>query len=171
MTDGAAVPVTAPVRAWRYWQVSPRLRLRSVAQKHVEWPVDRPLHASCLGGGHPAPAVSCSCGISGALDLETLRQHGLCVAPGGLVVGQVDLWGRLVSEPYGFRGEYGWPASLGLVSETVEDDDLRSRMLQALARYGVPLTLVALDEAVAGVTAATLASQVMSSRASRTVEP
>ncbi len=170
MSDGEDVPAAAPVRAWRYWQVSPRRRLRSVAQKHVEWPVDRPLHASCLGGGHPAPAVSCSCGISGARDLETLRQHGLCVAPGGLVIGEVDLWGRIVPEPYGYRGEYGQAASIGLVAESVEDDGTRQRVLDGLADYGVPVTLVALDEAVTGVTAATLAFQVMSSRASRTVE-
>ena len=164
------VPETVPVRAWRYWQVSPRRRLRSVAQKHVEWPPAMPLHAVCLGGGHPAPAVACSCGISGAYDLETLRQHGLCVAPGGLVVGEVDLWGRVVAEPYGYRGEYGRAASIGLVGESVEDDKARKRVLDALGDYGVPVALVALDEAVAGVTAATLAFQVMSSRASRTVE-
>ncbi len=170
MNDGEVVPEAAPVRAWRYWQVSSRRRLRSVAQKHVEWPVDRPLHAVCLGGGHPAPAQSCSCGISGARDLETLRQHGLCVAPGGLVVGEVDLWGRLVAEPYGYRGEYGRAASIGLVAESVEDDDARRRVVEGLAEYGVPVSLVALDEAVAGVTAATLAFQVMSSRASRAIE-
>lgn len=141
-----------------------------MAQKQVEWPVDRALHAVCLAGGHPAPAVSCSCGISGARDLDTLRQHGLCVAPGGLVVGQVDLWGRVVPEPYGYRGEYGRVASIGLVAESVEDGAARQRLLDGLGEYGVGVSLVALDEAVAGVTAATLAFQVMSSRASRTVE-
>lgn len=168
--DGEAVLDGAPVRAWRYWQVSPRRWLRSVAQKHVEWPPDRPLHAVCLGGGHPAPAAPCSCGISGAYDLATLQHHGLCVAPGGLVVGEVDLWGRIVAEPYGYRGEYGRPASIGLVRETVEDDSDRQRVVAALGAYGVPVSTVGLDEAVAGVTAATLAFQVMSGRASRTVE-
>ena len=171
MSDGEDVRAAAPVRAWRYWQVSPRRRLRSVAQKHVEWPAGRPLHALCIGGGHPAPAVSCSCGISGTRDLDTLRQHGLCVAPGALVVGEVDLWGRIVPEAYGYRSEYGRPASIGLVPESVEDEAARRRLLDALAEYGVPVTLVPLDEAVAGVTAATLAFQVMSSRASGTVEP
>ncbi len=170
MTGGEVVPEGAPVRAWRYWQVSSRRRLRSVAQKHVEWPVDRPLHAVCLAGGHPAPAVSCSCGISGARDLDALRQHGLCVAPGGLVVGEVDLWGRIVPDSYGYRGEYGRVVSVGLVAETVEDAGVRQRLLDGLAEYGAPVTLVPLDEAVAGVTAATLAFQVMSSRASGTFE-
>lgn len=170
MNDGQLVSESAPVRAWRYWQVSPRRRLRSVAQKHVEWPVDRPLHALCVGGGHPAPAVACSCGISGARDLETLRHHGLCVAPGGLVVGEVDLWGRVVPEPYGFRAGFGRPASIGLVAESVEDGDARGRVLEALAEYGVPVSLVDLDDAVAGVTAATLAFQVMSGRTSSTFD-
>lgn len=170
MNGGDTVPASAPVRAWRYWQLSPRRRLRSVAQKHVEWPADRSLQARCIGGGHPAPAASCSCGISGARDLETLRQHGLCVAPGGLVVGKVDLWGRVVTEPYGYRAEHGRVASIGLVEESIEDEDARRLAVEGLAAYGVPVTVVPLDEAVAGVTAATLAFQVMSGRASRTFE-
>jgi hypothetical protein len=123
-----------------------------------------------VGGGHPAPAVSCSCGISGARDLETLRQHGLCVAPGGLVVGEGDLWGKVVAEPYGYRAEFAHPASIGLVAESVEDDGARQRVLEGLAEYGVPVPLVDLAEAVAGVTAATLAFQVMSERASGTFD-
>ncbi|MCA1691285.1 MAG: hypothetical protein LC733_03430 [Actinobacteria bacterium] len=162
---------SSPVRAWRYWQVSPRRLLRSVSQRQVEWQPDRPLHAVCLAGGHPAPAVTCSCGISAARDLETLRNYGLCVAPIPLVVGEIDLWGRLVEEPtYGYRGEFGAPASILLVRETAEDPVVRDPILEALAAYGVPVGTVGLDEAVAGVTAATLAFQVMSAQASRTLE-
>lgn len=167
--SGQAVPPATPVRAWRYWQVSPRGRLRSVAQRHVEWPAGRALRAICVGGGHAAPAATCNCGISGARDLETLREYGLCVAPGPLVVGEIDLWGIIVPEPYGYRGEYAVPAGIGLVRESV-DDSSRSRVVQALSAYGVPVTTVALDDAVAGVTAATLAFQVISGRASRTLE-
>ena len=162
------VDPSAPVRAWRYWQLSPRLRLRSVAQRQVEWPAGRPLRARCLSAGHPAPSVTCSCGISGTRDLETLRQHGLCVAPGPLVVGEVDLWGRVTHDSYGYRGEVGQPASLALVGETVEDEAERATVLDALAAYGVPVTMTDLDQAVAGVTASTLAFQMMAARASRT---
>ena len=170
VTEGEAVPEAAPLRAWRYWQVSSRRRLRSVAQKHVEWPVDRPLHAVCLSGGHLAPAAVCSCGISGARDLDALRQHGLCVYPGGLVVGEVDLWGRVVPDSYGFRAEYARVASVALVEGTVEDDTKVQRVIEALGEYGAPVTVVPLEEAVAGTTAMTLAFQVMSGRASRSLD-
>lgn len=165
--SGGPVPSDAPVRAWRYWQVSPRRRLRSVAQRHVEWPPGRQLNAVCVGGGHPAPDPGCWCGVSGARDLDALRQHGLCVLPGPLIVGEVDLWGRILEESYGYRAEHARPATIGLVAETVEDEDEREHLLTALAEYGVPVTTVPLDEAVAGTTATMLAFQIMSSRASR----
>src|SRR5947209_18268012 len=100
MNDGAArvVPEAAPVRAWRYWQLSPRRYLRSVAQRHIEWKPGTAMHAICVGGGHPAPSAGCWCGVSGAKDIEALRQHGLCVLPGPLIVGEVDLWGRVLEE-------------------------------------------------------------------------
>ena len=161
------VPPSAPVRAWRYWQLSPRQLLRSVSRRHVEWVPGRVLHAGCAPGGHPAPEPTCNCGISGARDLDSLRTYGLCVAPGPLVVGEVDLWGRLVPDIYGWRGEYARPVSLALAEGTVPDEAEEQAVLSALAAYGVPVTSIPLDEAVAGVTAATLAFQVMSSRAGR----
>lgn len=157
-----------PVRGWRYWQLSPRRRLRSVAQRHVEWRPGRPINAVCLTGGHPAPAVNCSCGISAARDLETLRQHGLCVLPGGLVVGEVELWGRIVEEPYGYRAQHARPATIGLVAGTVGEHE-RPAVEQALREYGVPVRIVDLDDAVAGTTAQMLSFQVMSGAASRSV--
>jgi hypothetical protein len=125
------------------------------------------LHAGCAPGGHPAPEPTCNCGISGARDLRTLRTYGLCVAPGPLVVGEVDLWGRLVPDIYGWRGEYARPVSLALAEGTAVDAGEEEAVRGALAAYEIPVTTIPLDEAVAGVTAATLAFQVMSSRASR----
>ena len=125
------------------------------------------LHAGCVPGGHPAPEATCNCGISGARDLDSLRTYGLCVAPGPLVVGEVDLWGRLVPDIYGWRAEYARPASLALAEGTAADEAEEEAVRAALAAYRVPVRTIPLDEAVAGVTAATLAFQVMSSRASR----
>lgn len=157
----------APLRAWRYWQVSGRLFLRSVAQRHIEWRPGHPVNAVCVGGGHPAPSADCWCGVSGARDLDALRQHGLCVLPGPLVVGEVDLWGRILDESYGYRAEHARPASIGLVEGTIGDGPERDRLLGAMAAYDVPVAIVALDDAVAGMTAQMLAFQVMSTRASR----
>jgi hypothetical protein len=165
--SATVAPQDAPIRAWRYWQMSPRLHLRSVAQRHVEWWPGTPLNAVCIGGGHPAPAAGCWCGVSGARDLDVLREHGLCVLPGPLAVGEVDLWGRILEESYGYRGEHALPASIGLVRETIGVGEERQRLLDAMSLYRVPVTIVPLDEAVAGTTAQMLAFQVMSSRASR----
>ncbi|MCA1843694.1 MAG: hypothetical protein LC792_11025, partial [Actinobacteria bacterium] len=141
------------MRAWRYWQLSPRLLLRSVSRRHVEWVPGAALHAGCIPGGHPAPEASCNCGISGARDLHTLANYGLCVAPGPLVVGEVDLWGRLVPDIYGWRAEHAQPVSLALVDGTTADDEEEAAaVLAALRAYGVPVTTIPLDQAVAGVT-------------------
>lgn len=124
--------------------------------------------AVCLGGGHPAPAPGCACGIYGATDFEALRQHGLCVTPSPLVVGEVDLWGRTIEEDDGWRAALGAPARLALVPETAEMAGVApSSLLSALEAYGVPVTTMPLDEAVAGATAMMLAHQVMAIRASR----
>lgn len=160
------MPDDAPVRAWRYWQTSPRRLLRSVSQRHVEWLPGRVMNAVCLGGGHRAPDDGCWCGVSGARDLDTLRQHGLCVLPGPLIVGEVDLWGDLIEERYGWRAAHARPASLGIVAETVPDAQELARLENALAPYEVPVTMVALDDAVGGTTAAMLSFQTMSGGAS-----
>ncbi len=124
------------------------------------------MNAVCVGGGHPAPAAGCWCGVSGARDLDALREHGLCVLPGPLLVGEVDLWGRVLEESYGYRAEHARPASLGLVTESVPDDEERAALIDQLGAYGVPVTLVTLDHAVAGTTAQMLKFQLMSSRTS-----
>lgn len=138
-----------------------------MAQRHVEWPPGQQLNAVCVGGGHPAPSADCWCGVSGAKDLDSLRDHGLCVLPGPLVVGQVDLWGRVELERYGYRAQHALPATIGLVEGTAGGAEEQARVVAALELYGVPVTLVPLEEAVAGATAIMLANQVMSYRASR----
>ena len=133
-----------------------------MAQRHVEWVPGRVMNAICVGGGHPAPSVGCWCGISGARDMDALRQHGLCVLPGALVVGEVDLWGRVLLESYGYRAEHARPASLGLVEGTAGTDADLDRVRAALEAYDVPVRMVPLDEAVAGTTAQMLTFQMMS---------
>ena len=121
------------------------------------------MNAVCVGGGHPAPSVGCWCGVSGARDMDALRQHGLCVLPGVLVVGEVDLWGRILEESYGYRAEHARPASIGLVEGTLPAEGPgRDRLLNAMAAYEVPVSIVPLEEAVAGTTAQMLAFQMMS---------
>jgi len=154
---------------WRYWQVRAG-RLRSVTQRHVEWKPGLVLAARCSGAGHQAPDEGCECGIYGARDLETLRQHGLCLAPEALAVGRVALWGRVVDDVSGWRAERGRPLGLAVVPELVAPGELDA-MVGALGTYGVPVDTMALADAVAGVSAAILSNQAMAARASRTRAP
>ncbi len=159
-----------PVVAWRYWQVSQSRLLRSVTQKWVEWPADRPLRARCLEVQHPAPDPDCNCGIYGTADLDALKEHGLCLFPEApLVLGQVALWGRVVDDEGGFRGQLAYPLRLSLVADTVGGADLVA-LTEGLSRYGVPVDHTTLERAVAGASATMLEFQSMSLRASRTWE-
>jgi hypothetical protein len=110
--------------------------------------------------------VGCDCGIYGSRDLETLRQHGLCLAPEALVVGTVRLWGKVIAEDFGHRSEYAYPSRLLLVPELVLDEEVPTA-LEHLAAYGVPTGTIPLEQAVAGISATTLAFQAMAARASR----
>jgi len=77
-------------------------------------------------------------------------------------VGEVDLWGRILEESYGYRAEHARPASIGLVEGTLGEGAPRERLLNAMAAYDVPVTVVPLEAAVAGTTAQMLAFQMMS---------
>ncbi|MDQ6796952.1 MAG: hypothetical protein M3011_02810 [Actinomycetota bacterium] len=156
------VGVDDAVVGWRYWQVRAG-RLRSVTQPHVEWKPGVVLTARCTGAGHLAPDAGCECGIYGARDLESLRQHGLCLPPEALAVGRVGLWGRVVDDVAGWRAEFGRPLSLAVVAEMVAGTDLDA-MIAALRTYGVPVESMALADAVAGVSAAILANQAMAAQ-------
>lgn len=155
------------VVGWRYWQVAASGRLRSVTQRRIEWPPGRPMRAGCVVAGHRAPDERCDCGVHGSADLDALRQHGLCLAPEALVVGQVALWGKVVRDHERWRGEYGEPVHLSVVRDLILEEELDA-VIAGLADYGVPVDTVPLAEAVAGVSAATLAYQAMAARASRT---
>lgn len=156
------------VIGWRYWQVAPSGLLRSVTQRRIEWPPGRVMRATCLVAGHRAPDQGCDCGVHGSPDLDTLREHGLCLAQEEpLVVGRVALWGRVVRDHEGWRAEYGEPAHLSVVRELVLEEELDD-LVSGLAAYGAPVDTIALADAVAGISAATLAYQAMAARASRT---
>ncbi|HEX2042014.1 MAG TPA: hypothetical protein VHF24_05185 [Acidimicrobiales bacterium] len=167
MAEPGALPRADAVVGWRYWQVAPSGRLRSVTQRRIEWPPGRVMRATCVVAGHRAPDERCDCGVHGSPDLETLRQHGLCLAEEPLVVGRVALWGKVVRDHEGWRGQYGEPVHLSVVRELVLDGELDG-VTAGLAAYGVPVDTMALADAVAGVTAAALAYQAMAAQASRT---
>ncbi len=135
--------------------------LRSLTHKGVNWRPGRSLRAVCPGSGHAAPDEGCGCGIYGSETLDALRAHPLCLAPGALVVGRVALWGKVVADAHGYRGEYAYPLELSLVGESV-DEGSRPRVLEGLAAYGVAVDTTSLEQAVGDVSATILAFQAMS---------
>jgi len=158
-------PAGDPLIGWRYWQLAAGgRRLRSVSLRRFLWEPGRPLRASCMTGGHRAPAADCDCGIYAAANLGSLRAHGLCLFPGGLVVGEVGLWGVVVAgDEGGYRGEYAMPRKLSLVEETVPEE-LWSSVLEALGAYEVAVSTTPLHEVVGELSAAVLANQAMALR-------
>lgn len=156
-----------PVFGWRYWQLSPRRLLRSVTQRDFEWPPGRVLKAVCVEVGHPAPADRCNCGLYANPDLEALRQHGLCLAPDVIVLGQVALWGKVVVDEPSYRGQFAYPARLSLVVDSLVDDTRSDDLVDGLGAYRVPVHTTTLDEAVAGMSADMLRFQAMSRRTSQ----
>ena len=137
-----------------------------MTQRGFEWPPGRVLKAVCVEIGHPAPADRCNCGIYANPELEALRQHGLCLAPEAIVLGQVALWGKVVDDEPSLRGEHAYPARLSLVVDSLVDDTPPATILEGLTAYGVPVHSTTLDEAVAGMSADMLKFQAMSRRTS-----
>lgn len=152
-----------PVIAWRYWQVTTgTVVLSSVTQKQWTWKPGQAFRAVCAWTGHTAPADGCDCGVHGSKDLKSLRDHGLCLAPGTpLVMGRVALWGKVVPDTRSWRAEYAYPAELLVVRESVAEDALSS-LIDGLAGYGVQVGTTTLEQAVGDISAAVLANQAMS---------
>ena len=155
-------PESDPVTGWRYWQLRPVTGLlHSVTHRLVDWKPGTAQHAVCLIGGHAAPAAGCACGIHAAPSLDALRQEGLCMKPAEpLVMGTVAMWGTVVTDDHGLRAEYARPTQLSLVVPPDMGDDPSSQ--QQLAAYGVPVAVVAPEEAVGEIAAAILTFQAMS---------
>lgn len=124
------------------------------------------LKAICVEVGHPAPAERCNCGLYANPHLEALRQHGLCLAPDVVVVGQVALWGKVVDDEPSYRGEFAYPARLSLVIDSLVDGTSPDTLVEGLSAYRVPVHTTTLDEAVAGMSADMLKFQAMSRRTS-----
>ena len=135
-----------------------------MTQREFEWPPGRVLKAICVEVGHPAPAERCNCGLYANPHLEALRQHGLCLAPDVVVVGQVALWGKVVDDEPSYRGEFAYPARLSLVVDSLVDDSTPDTLVEGLSAYRVPVHTTTLDEAVAGMSADMLKFQAMSRR-------
>lgn len=130
-----------PILAWRSWRlridpetggVEPRLESCVYGDP---WPEREAFSAYCPE--HEKPDPTCGCGIyavttrEAALDWAGWTQSAL---PHPIVLGRVQLWGRVLPHSAGYRAELAYPYELGvLVSENLGVADARrlERLLQA----------------------------------------
>lgn len=145
-----------PVTGWRYWQlgVGPTKSLSSLSQRGFAWPPGQPMVARCADQlRHRAPASNCGCGIHASVDLPSLRAQAMCLRPVPLVVGEVALWGEVITEERAdrrgqdHRGQFAYPLRLSVVGETLVDGGV-AEAVEGLGVYEVPVAVTSLEEAV-----------------------
>lgn len=153
-----------PATGWRYWQlaVGEAVALRSLSQRGFVWHPGRTMVARCANGGaleqqHPdVPATDCGCGIYASVDLASLHDQALCLRPVPLVVGEVALWGRVLTAERADgrgqdrRGQFAYPLRLSVVTETLVGTPVEEAV-ESLGIYQVPVGVTSLDEAVGEV--------------------
>jgi hypothetical protein len=109
---------TEPILAWRAWALTGRrdgtnLLLRPVAGRSRPWRPMEPSEAACKHARrHRSPHLTCSCGLHGTHDVETLRRTR-CPA----VLGRVAFWGRVIEHELGYRAQFGYPQRLALICQ------------------------------------------------------
>jgi hypothetical protein len=102
---------------------------------------------------HEIPHRRCSCGVHASNDVEMaasylylyddVRQRHLR----GRAIGRVSLWGSVVEGDLGWRGSRAYPQRIFLpASDRAGRDVDVDEMLGGLARYGVPIEVVADDD-------------------------
>ena len=124
-----------PIRAWRVWRASHDLVTGQLALHSLEgtlWKPGEPLTARCSRGAHAAPNAQCGCGVYAHKSRQAALEHarGLDRA----VVGEVELWGKIVEHEHGYRAQYARPHALWLPLVP----DAPSTNL-ALHHYGLPV--------------------------------
>lgn len=141
-----------PILGWRVWHVDPgagQPRLCSWSQS-AEWPARRRMEAGCralLGlrwraRGHGAPRAGHRCGIYAfheRRDAEALlRELGPVGAAAGRLpaaIGRVSLWGRVIENTGGWRGEFAYPYDVVLFGADA------SLAAELRSRYAVDVSL------------------------------
>jgi hypothetical protein len=114
------------IRAWRAWRVGvfeparggpPEVFLRSCVHDAYWTPRD-PVVMRCVE--HVRPSLSCGCGIYAVTKREAALEWAQTTAramPMPLVIGEVQLWGRVLRFSSGYRAQYAYPYSLEVLDE------------------------------------------------------
>ncbi|HXV34788.1 MAG TPA: hypothetical protein VD769_12320 [Gaiellaceae bacterium] len=130
-----------PILAWRSWRlrIDPETEaIQPVLESCVygdPWPEREAFSAYCPE--HRRPEPSCGCGIYAVTSYEAALEWAgwaQSALPHPIVLGRVQLWGRVLPHSAGYRAELGYPYELGvLAGGSVGPADARrlERLLQA----------------------------------------
>lgn len=152
---------TEPVVGYRQWQlceVYPVGYQLVSSQGGVVWPTYKKMTARCLGGGDPYmrsfitsiyasnvpqfyedrhpphdtpdPTGKCYCGINAWNDGVPIQRNETPI-----VVGSVNMWGRVIEYKEGYRAEFAYPKELAVVGKGDGLDRIATSLELA---YGVP---------------------------------
>jgi hypothetical protein len=119
---------TQTITAWRGWSFENGL-LGALGTEFT-WEPRRVARACCKQEAHPAPSKSCSCGFWSFKTRELLTAALSNYAMEVDVIGQVEIWGRVVECENGFRSEFAYPKELWLLGDDSESLSWK---------YGVPV--------------------------------
>lgn len=126
---GVMVPDFAePMVGWRAWGVAGNLRPGELPLLHsatygAVWTPREPMVAVCKSNPDHVPGERCACGLYSAKTREHLQsmnyhrygerrsRHEFCV------MGEVNLWGKIVEGTQGWRAQCGYPKKLYLPFE------------------------------------------------------
>lgn len=123
------------ITAWRGWGIKNE-KLQALGQE-AAWKPKEAKPAKCTQSkSHRAPSRECNCGYWSfkSLDLltEALKGYTTSVA----VLGQVEIWGRVIDCENGFRSEFAYPKELWLLKQDLE---------YLSCSYGVPVRSIPID--------------------------
>lgn len=112
---------TEPIRAWRIWRVSDEGDLLESPIYGDEWAPGEAFAADCTT--HSLPDSGCGCGIYAVTTREIAlewAEWARASLPYRIVLGQVQLWGRVLPHLTGYRAENAYPYELELLDEGPE---------------------------------------------------
>jgi hypothetical protein len=136
------------VRGWRVWRLGtyePRaphraqeIFLRSCVFGDY-WPASEPIRARCRQHAHPV--LTCECGIYAVASREQAVEWAYWAlehVPNPFVIGEVQLWGRVLQYTEGYRAEYAYPLGIRIWDEGLRGElDAETVMRQLRADYVV----------------------------------
>jgi hypothetical protein len=108
------------VVAWRVWRLGTYTTFGGTLEPFLRscvyaeyWPAGERFEASC--SRHSLPTRACGCGVYGVKSRDEAVRWAFWAGkalPNPIVVGRVNLWGKVLQFSRGYRGQYAYPYEL-----------------------------------------------------------